>query len=113
MENAPNELLAFLERRVSLDDSPRVFADFDWSLHHTLTILSGNPIFVLILNGFKDLYLNLAPVYFNLPDARQTSRYFYDELAKATQAHDSEQAKSLTESIMRDSLRYWQQAHFD
>ncbi|QRN83486.1 fatty acid metabolism transcriptional regulator FadR [Chloroflexota bacterium] len=113
VENAPNELLAFLERRVALDDSPREFADFDWSLHHTLTILSGNPIFVLILNGFKDLYLNLAPVYFNIPDARQTSRYFYDELAKATQAHDSERAKSLTESIMRDSLRFWQQAHFD
>ncbi|MBG0771418.1 MAG: GntR family transcriptional regulator, partial [Anaerolineaceae bacterium] len=41
VENAPNELLAFLERRVALDDSPRTFADFDWSLHHTLTILSG------------------------------------------------------------------------
>jgi len=113
VENAPTELLAFLERRVALDDSPRAFADFDWSLHHTLTILSGNPIFVLILNGFKDLYLNLAPVYFTIPDARQTSRFFYDELAKATKTNDTLKAKSLTESIMHDSLTYWRQTHID
>lgn len=113
VEAGPSELLAFLERRVALDDSSQVFADFDWSLHHTLTILSGNPIFVLILNGFKDLYLNLAPAYFNIPEARQTSRFYYDELAKAAQTHDTYRAKSLTESIMRDSLTYWRQANFD
>lgn len=113
VENAPTDLLGFLERRVTLDDSPRTFGDFDWSLHHTLTILSGNPIFVLILNGFKDLYLNLAPVYFTIPDARQTSRFFYDELAKAAKTHDTFRAKTLTESIMRDSLTYWRQAHID
>ena len=113
VDNASRELLAFLERRVDLDESPRAFADFDWSLHHTLTILSGNPIFVLILNGFKDLYLNLAPVYFKTPDARQTSRFYYDELAKAAKARDTFRAKSLTESIMRDSLSYWRQAHAD
>ena len=113
VENAPTDLLGFLERRVTLDDSPRTFGDFDWSLHHTLTILSGNPIFVLILNGFKDLYLNLAPVYFTIPDARQTSRFFYNELAKAAKTHDTFRAKTLTESIMRDSLTYWRQAHID
>jgi len=111
--NAPDELLAFLERRVDLDDAPRAFADFDWSLHHTLTILSGNPIFVLILNGFKDLYLNLAPAYFASPDARNASRSYYDELTHATQTRNIPRAKSLTEAIMRDSLDYWRQAHFD
>ena len=111
--NAPEKLLSFLERRITLDDSPRPFADFDWSLHHTLTVLSGNPIFVLILNGFKDLYLNLAPAYFQTAEARQTSRFYYDELAKAAQTQDTFRAKTLTESIMRDSLSYWRQAHFD
>jgi GntR family negative regulator for fad regulon and positive regulator of fabA len=111
--NAPGELLAFLERRVALDDSPRAFADFDWSLHHTLTILSGNPIFVLILNGFKNLYLNLAPAYFASLEARKASRQYYDDLVSAAQAQDVARAKSLTETIMRDSLTYWRQTHFD
>lgn len=109
----PNRLLSFLERRAALDESPRSFADFDWSLHHTLTTLSGNPIFVLILNGFKDLYLNLAPAYFESKAARQASRAYYDELASATRSHDIVRATSLTESIMRDSLTYWNQTHFD
>jgi GntR family negative regulator for fad regulon and positive regulator of fabA len=111
--NAPDELLAFLERRVDLDDSPRAFADFDWSLHHTLTLLSGNPIFVLILNGFKNLYLNQAPIYFAGSESRKASRIYYDNLVNATQTQDASRAKSLTETIMRDSLSYWRQAHFD
>ena len=76
VEHAPEALLEILEERKTLDDSPEAFARFDWHLHHQLTILSGNPVFVLILNGFKDLYLNLAPVYFTIADARQHSRFF-------------------------------------
>jgi GntR family transcriptional regulator, negative regulator for fad regulon and positive regulator of fabA len=109
VSNAPEDLIAFLEGRHSLDESPAAFSEFDWSLHHQLTVFSANPVFVLILNGFKDLYLNLAPHYFEIPDARQHSRFFYDELVNATLTRDTYRARTLTESIMRDSLTFWKQ----
>jgi DNA-binding FadR family transcriptional regulator len=34
-----------------LDDTPEAFASFDWTLHHILTVASGNPAYTLILNG--------------------------------------------------------------
>jgi DNA-binding FadR family transcriptional regulator len=63
----------------------------------------------MIMNGFKDLYLNLAPAYFAIADARQHSRFFYDELVNAAQNNDAYRAQTLTESIMRDSLTFWKQ----
>ncbi len=111
VSNAPEDLITFLEARHDLDDSPAAFSKFDWSLHHHLTIFSTNPVFIMILNGFKDLYLNLAPHYFEIPDARQHSRFFYEELANAALTHDTFRARSLTESIMRDSLTFWKQTN--
>ncbi|MDY6872412.1 MAG: fatty acid metabolism transcriptional regulator FadR [Chloroflexota bacterium] len=109
IKRAPDALLNVLEEREVLHDSPESFAQFDWRLHHQLTILSGNPVFVMILNGFKDLYLNLAPAYFAITEARQHSQFFYEELVKATKNEDAYRAQTLTESIMRDSLTFWEQ----
>lgn len=109
VENAPEALLEYLEGRKNLDESPEAFSEFDWYLHHQLTILSGNPVFVMIMNGFKDLYLNLAPAYFAIADARKHSSFFYEELVHATLNNDAYRAHSLTETIMRDSLAFWKQ----
>ncbi|MCB2202933.1 fatty acid metabolism transcriptional regulator FadR [bacterium] len=109
VQRAPEALLDLLQDREELDNAPDVFAQFDWHLHHQLTILSGNPVFVMILNGFKDLYLNLAPHYFAIADAREHSRFFYNELVKAAKNKDAYRARTLTESIMRDSLTFWEQ----
>ena len=35
----------------SLEDAAEDYTLVDWGLHQRLTILSGNPVFTLILNG--------------------------------------------------------------
>jgi GntR family transcriptional regulator, negative regulator for fad regulon and positive regulator of fabA len=109
---APDEVLQILDDRHQLDQSPEQFTHFDWHLQHHLTVLSKNPVFVMILNSFKDLFLNLAPFYFSIPEAREHSSIYYEAMAKATSEYDPEQAKMLTEAIMRESLYYWQQTQF-
>jgi GntR family negative regulator for fad regulon and positive regulator of fabA len=110
--NAPDDLAQFLEGRHDLKDTAEAYAVFDWELHHQLTILGRNPVFILILNGFKDLYLNLAPYYFELPPARAHSSRYYDKLAQAAEDRDVNRAKALTEEIMRDSITFWRQTKF-
>ena len=110
--NASQQVVDLLDNRSQLDQSPQQYSQFDWNLHHTLTLLSKNPVFVMILNGFEDLYLNLAPFYFNLPSAREHSQMFYTKLADAASHKDVTGAKRLTEEIMRDSLHFWQQTKF-
>lgn len=110
--NASGQVVNLLEGRHALKKSPDQFSEFDWTLQHQLTILGENPVFVMILNGFKDLYINLAPFYFRIPAARQHSMKYYEALAAAASAKDVYQAMTLTEDVMRDSLIFWQQTNF-
>ncbi len=110
--NAPDKVIQLLKGRSELKESPEQFSQFDWDLQHTLTVLSENPVFVMILNGFEALYLNLAPFYFSIPSARQHSLIYYEKLAAAAGKNDVFGAKKLTEDIMRDSLSFWQQTKF-
>jgi GntR family negative regulator for fad regulon and positive regulator of fabA len=109
---SPIEVHQILAGRHQLDQSPEQFTHFDWQLQHHLTVLSQNPVFVMILNSFKDLFLNLAPFYFSIPAAREHSLHYYDDMANAAGEHDPELAKKLTENIMRESLYFWQQTQF-
>ena len=49
-----------------LDDTPDAYSEADWELHHHLTIASANPVYTLILNGFRNLYRLFGPLYFAL-----------------------------------------------
>jgi GntR family negative regulator for fad regulon and positive regulator of fabA len=100
----------FLQGYRDLPDTPAAFAQADWELHQRLSIESGNPIFTLILNGFKDLYPAMARKYFASIKARERSRKFYVDLVKAAQANDPAKAEKIARQVMRDSMHLWKSA---
>lgn len=110
VERYPARVEALLRQIVDVDGTPASFAQVDWRLHHRMTVLSGNPIFTLILNGFKQLYGQMALVYFELPDARAHSRGFYHALLQATTDKDQTVIEELTRQVMSDSCELWQMA---
>jgi GntR family transcriptional regulator, negative regulator for fad regulon and positive regulator of fabA len=91
-------------------DAPEAMAAADWQLHHRLTILSGNPIFTLILNGFEMLYHQMGQLYFAWSEARHHSRTFYQALLAAARAGDARSAGQIAQETMAVSLRLWRQA---
>jgi GntR family negative regulator for fad regulon and positive regulator of fabA len=113
IKNAPEMIKTFLDNRQNLGEDPYAFSLFDWEVHHTLTTFSENPVFVLILNGFKDLYLKFAPKYFGINQTRQHSMHYYDNLAQAAAMDDAVQARILTETVMRESIQYWQKVNIN
>lgn len=108
VERAPGEAAEFLKKASQLDDSPESFAAFDWKLHNRFTILSGNPIYTLILNGFAGFYEQIACLYFSRGEARQASRDFYAAVLNAVRENDSDQAERIARRMMQDSILYWQ-----
>ena len=107
VKRAAKNLTKFLERYQDLADTPEIFAQADWEVHWQLTVESGNPIFTLILNGFKELYPHMGSVYFTPPKARARSRRFYADLQKAAQAREADRAEAITREVMRDSIELW------
>jgi GntR family negative regulator for fad regulon and positive regulator of fabA len=104
---APDRVIEILQGRHTLNNSPKNFSNFDWNLQHQLSLLSGNPVFVMILNSFEDLYLKLAPLYFSIPAARERSLIYYEDLANASQQQDLALSMQLTEEVMKDSIEFW------
>ena len=110
VERSPEMIVDYVANYMSLQDRAEAFARFDWTLHHTLTIASRNPVYTLILNGFAGFYEEMASRYFARIEARDSSRAFYGALLKAARLVDAEAAERITRSVMQDSLILWQQA---
>jgi GntR family negative regulator for fad regulon and positive regulator of fabA len=100
-------VVALLAGYASLDDTPTAYATYDWRLHYTLTVASGNPVYTLILNGFAGFYEEMARQYFALAEARAASQRFYTELGEAAHQGDAQQAERVTRAVMAESIVLW------
>jgi len=107
IQNEPIAIIHLLEWMVSLPNDPTAYANSDWELHNQLTISSCNPIFTLILNGFRDLYPVIGLLYFQSQYARDRSRLFYQELLDCAHRRDTGRAFDVTNQVMCDSLEIW------
>jgi GntR family negative regulator for fad regulon and positive regulator of fabA len=108
VEHSPAAVVDCLAEHTALADAPQVLAAFDWNLHHTLTVASGNPIYTLILNGFVGFYEEMACSYFARAEARSVSRAFYAALHEAARRPDPAQAERVTREVMNKSVELWQ-----
>lgn len=111
VQKDPHRVATYLGESVTLADQADAYADYDWTLHRTLTLASGNPIYALILNGFADFYQALArDFYFSLAQARAESRRYYDALLTCVQARDADGAEAVTRAVMAASIALWQRS---
>lgn len=93
-----------------LEDTPASFARADWLLHHRLTVLSTNPVYTLMLNGFAGFYEDMACIYFGLSESRTSSRQFYGDLRDAAARGDAEAAYAIADRVMQHSIVLWSKA---
>lgn len=110
LERSPAEVLEYLAGAEQLDDTPEAYAAFDWKLHQTLTVLSGNPIYALIFNGFAGFYEQMARAYFANPEARQASQRFYTSLGGAARRGSGAAGEAITRAAMQASQDLWRAA---
>lgn len=109
IEKEPGAIIQLLEKSSTLKDTPSEFAAYDWEIHYRLSIASGNPIFTLILNGFRELYHPMACQYFQLDYARRCSQDFYKTLWTAASKQLPEYAEEVTQQAMAKSLELWEE----
>lgn len=110
IQNSPADVIRLLESLQQLPDTTRDFTRVDHDLHYRLTILSGNPVFTLIFNGFTPLYHSMGLIYFSDTRARDHSRSFYKKLLSAALSNDAFMAQEVTRSVMRESIDIWKRA---
>ena len=111
VDRAAPQVAQCLASGPTLTDGPGDFARFDWLLHHRLTVLSGNPIYTLILNGFQGFYEVVAERYFTSDGTRALSAAFYRDLRAVAQRADATAADALCRQVMQASIDAWDAGH--
>lgn len=110
VEREAGRVAALLAGAGELADAAPVYAAYDWRVQRELTILSGNPVYTLILNAFTGFYEEMAALYFAQEAARQASQAYYLELLAAARDADGPRAGKITREIMERSIRFWKSA---
>ena len=110
IHNSPAEVIRLLESMQQIPDTKEDFTRVDFELHYRLTILSGNPVFTLIFNGFTTLYKSMGLIYFLDAQSRDHSRSFYKKLLSAALSNDIFMAEEVTRSVMRESIDLWKRS---
>ncbi|AZQ10721.1 MULTISPECIES: fatty acid metabolism transcriptional regulator FadR [Shewanella] len=104
----PETAVEVLGKIHGMPDTPEAYAEFDYELHHTLAFSSGNPLYVLILNGFKGLYSRVGRYYFSSGEARKMALDFYIELEQLAKRHAYGEVPSLMRTYGINSGKMWQ-----
>ncbi len=107
LENQSHQIAILLDRAGDLQQDPAAYAEFDWELHHTLTRFASNPIFLLLLNGFEEIYAHIGQTYFSFLECRSESQKFYDKLRSCVISKDIDGAEALIKTTMQGSLDLW------
>lgn len=106
-QNASAELVDFLEPLTRLPDTAEAYSKADQDLHHQLTVLSANPIYSLIYNGFRQISFQAGLTYFHPKDAREYSKAFYLGLLEDAKKADYLSAEKRAADVTTASLTYW------
>ena len=104
VQNDAEQLIACLAKARKLADTPSAVAKFDWELHRTMAILSGNRFYPLLLNSFAKLYFRLRGQFFATEEFRAQARGFYQKLMHAAITEDADTAGDITRSAMNKRL---------
>ncbi|RUO26167.1 fatty acid metabolism transcriptional regulator FadR [Aliidiomarina minuta] len=103
----PEKAVEALRKAEQLEDTPKAFADFDYTLNHELAMASENPIYILVLNGFKGLYARIGQFYFSNDEARPLARKYYAELQELAEKGQYEESVALVRKYGYESAKIW------
>ncbi|WP_240903799.1 fatty acid metabolism transcriptional regulator FadR [Chengkuizengella sediminis] len=106
----PAKVIAILAKSDELEDDPTSFTLFDWELQKQLAVLSENPIYVLLINSFSQIYEHMGQLYFSHQQNREATHLFYTRLLSAAMSKDATQAEQITKEDMLKSITLWKNA---
>lgn len=103
----PKESEAIIRRYETVEHEGRAFAQHDYQMHHDLAFASSNPVYVLMMNGFKSIYSRIGGVFFAQEPARETAIAYYKSLLKVLAEDDPDKVVSVVRRYGIESGKLW------
>ena len=90
-----------------LENTAQAYANFDYELYRGFTFLADKPVYGLILNSFKNLYLQVASYFFKEENARKLTLKFYQDLSKCCEQGDAKKATKILQENSKHNTERW------
>lgn len=103
----PEQACEILEQASAVEDNADAFAELDYGIFRGLAFASGNPIYGLILNGLRGLYMRVGRYYFSNPEARKLALDFYERLSALSRDNMHDQVMECVRNYGKESGAIW------
>ena len=88
-------------------ETSEAFIEFDWRVQHECAVLTNNPVYVLMLNGFRNIYYRIGSYYFGKQETRTKAKEYYLALSEIVSRGDEEKLKEVVWNYGRESGSLW------
>lgn len=105
---APQEVIKACEDAISRFATDEQYALVDYDFQQAIARASGNPIYVLILNGFKGLYTRIGGHHYSYEDSRDLVCDFYRKIKNLAEQGAHDQVAGVVRHYGFESGRLWQ-----
>ncbi|WP_026375268.1 fatty acid metabolism transcriptional regulator FadR [Aestuariibacter salexigens] len=113
IRNNPEKSKELLQRYRDVEEDGKAFAEYDYRMLHDLAFASGNPVFVLMMNGFRGLYSRIGGYFFSFEKSRQVAKDYYQALLDLAEKGDYEAVPNVIRSYGIESGKIWQEIRMD
>ncbi|MDF2179532.1 fatty acid metabolism transcriptional regulator FadR [Aliiglaciecola sp. CAU 1673] len=107
IKNAPEKAAEVLKQHADFPEDGQAFAEMDYRINHDLAFASGNPVYVLMMNGFRGLYARIGGYYFANDKSRNLAKDYYAQLLQLAQNGSHEQVPTLIRKYGIASGKIW------
>ncbi|RDE82459.1 fatty acid metabolism transcriptional regulator FadR [Haemophilus parahaemolyticus] len=91
----------------NLENTAFAYASFDYTLFRQFTFIANKPVYGLILNSFKEMYIQVASLFFREEIARLSTFEFYKTLKILCEQGDDEAVQQCIAKNRQQSGIYW------
>jgi DNA-binding FadR family transcriptional regulator len=80
--------------------------NLDFEFHLLIAIASGNTIYPLLLNSFRQIYTNLSGQFFKDSQVVKVVLKYHRDLVRALEAKDAKKTVSIMKMLLRHGEKY-------
>jgi GntR family negative regulator for fad regulon and positive regulator of fabA len=103
----PEKSREIIERYKNVKQESQAFAHHDYQMHHDLAFASNNPVYVLMMNGFKTMYARIGGFFFDHESAREVANNYYKELLEVLDSGQPDRVVGVVRKYGVDSGKIW------
>lgn len=101
------EFRSLLLREETMDSRDlAAVTEIDFAFHHLIAMASGNQLYPLLMNSFKQVYTNLAGTFFTEPGMPEVVFGFHREFTAAVEEQDEPGAERIMSEMLAHGRRH-------